>query len=321
MRLKAGCVAALLGFAAVAPAHAQTIKRAPAFAPTDLVAAPTTDWATNGGDLGNRRWSPLTAINRDNVGTLKGVWRTHLRGSGLGPQYSGEAQPLVYRGVIYVSTGANDVFAVSVDSGEILWDYRANLDPKNSAVCCGWTSRGVGLGDGKVFAGQLDGKLVALEQRTGKVLWSIQAERWQEGYTDHERAALLRRPRRRRLRGRRARHSRPREGVQREGRQARLDVLYDPGPGRGRSRHLAARQRDLAGRRRARLEHAGGRSRARSPVLRDRQSGPRLQRLDPQRRQPVLDVDRRGRGEDRANTAGTTSRCITTSGTTTRPRP
>jgi quinohemoprotein ethanol dehydrogenase len=183
MRLKAGCVAALLGFAAVAPAHAQTIKRAPAFAPADLVAAPTTDWATNGGDLGNRRWSPLTAINRDNVGTLKGVWRTHLRGSGLGPQYSGEAQPLVYRGVIYVSTGANDVFAVSVDSGEILWDYRANLDPKNSAVCCGWTSRGVGLGDGKVFAGQLDGKLVALDQRTGKVLWSIQAERWQEGYT------------------------------------------------------------------------------------------------------------------------------------------
>ena len=99
------------------------------------------------------------------------------------PQYSGEAQPLVYRGVVYVSTGANDVFAVSVESGEILWEYRANLDPANSAVCCGWTSRGVGLGDGKVFVGQLDGKLVALDQRSGKVVWSVQAERWQEGYT------------------------------------------------------------------------------------------------------------------------------------------
>ena len=53
-------------------AHAQSIRRAPAFAPADLVAAPKTDWATNGGDLSNRRWSPLTAINRDNVATLKG---------------------------------------------------------------------------------------------------------------------------------------------------------------------------------------------------------------------------------------------------------
>jgi alcohol dehydrogenase (cytochrome c) len=164
-------------------AHAQSIRRAPAFAPADLVAAPKTDWATNGGDLWNRRWSPLTAINRDNVATLKGVWRTHLKGSGLGSQYSGEAQPIVYRGVLYIATGADDVFALSVDSGAILWEYRANLDPANSAVCCGWTNRGVGLGAGKVFVGQLDGKLVALDQRNGKVLWSTQAERWQEGYT------------------------------------------------------------------------------------------------------------------------------------------
>jgi len=182
-RSRLSLVIALLALTASTQLDAQGIRRAPAFAPRALVAAPTGDWATNGGDLGNRRWSPLTAIDRDNVGTLKGVWRTHLRGSGLGPQYSGEAQPLVYRGVIYISTGANDVFAVSVDSGEILWDYRANLDSKNTAVCCGWTSRGVGLGDGKVFAGQLDGKLVALDQRSGKVLWSTQAERWQEGYT------------------------------------------------------------------------------------------------------------------------------------------
>jgi quinohemoprotein ethanol dehydrogenase len=176
-------IAAIGGLAALGRAEAQSIRRAPAFAAEELVAAPTDGWPTNGGDLYNRRWSPLTAINRDNVGTLKGVWRTHLRGSGLGPQYSGEAQPLVYRGVIYVVTGANDVFAVGVDSGEILWDYRAELDPKNTAVCCGWTSRGVGLGAGKVFVGQLDGKLVALDQRNGKIVWSIQAERWQEGYS------------------------------------------------------------------------------------------------------------------------------------------
>jgi alcohol dehydrogenase (cytochrome c) len=51
------------------------------------------------------------------------------------------------------------------------------------SVCCGWTSRGVGYGDGRIFGGQLDGKLIALNQATGDVLWSVQAERWEEGYT------------------------------------------------------------------------------------------------------------------------------------------
>jgi alcohol dehydrogenase (cytochrome c) len=166
-----------------ADAQAQEIRRAPAFAGSDLVAPPTNGWPTNGGDWYNRRYSPLAAINRDNVASLKGVWRTHLRGSGIGAQYSGEAQPLVHDGAIYVVTGANDAFAVSVESGEILWEYRANLDPANNAVCCGWTSRGLGLGDGKVFVGQLDGKMVALDQRTGRVVWSVQAERWQEGFS------------------------------------------------------------------------------------------------------------------------------------------
>ncbi|MBN1240303.1 MAG: PQQ-binding-like beta-propeller repeat protein [Gammaproteobacteria bacterium] len=148
-----------------------------------LTQLPTGSWPTNGGDLYNRRHSPLTAIDRDNVSSLKGVWRTRLRGSGLGPQYSGEAQPIVVDGVIYVVTGADDVFAIDVETGDILWEYRAELDPANDAVCCGWTSRGVGYGDGKVFVGQLDGRLVALDRNDGSVLWSVQAERWQEGYT------------------------------------------------------------------------------------------------------------------------------------------
>lgn len=156
---------------------------APAFAGRDLTAPPTTGWLTSGGDWFNRRYSPLTQINRDTVAGLKGVWRTRLNGSGVGVKYSGEAQPLVHEGVIYVVTGADDVFAISVDSGEILWTYTANLDQSVGVVCCGWTSRGLGLGDGKVYVGQLDGKLVALDQRTGAVLWSVQAERWQDGFS------------------------------------------------------------------------------------------------------------------------------------------
>ncbi len=176
--------AALLGAAfscLLGAAEGQTIRAAPAFKSKALVAPPTEHWPTNGGNWYNQRYSPLAAINRDNVGSLKGVWRARLGGSGVDNKYSGEAQPIVYDGVVYLVTGADDVFAISVDSGAILWSYTANLDDKIDVVCCGWTSRGVALGDGKVFVGQLDGKLVALDQKTGKISWETQAERWQDG--------------------------------------------------------------------------------------------------------------------------------------------
>ncbi|MDX6513388.1 MAG: quinohemoprotein ethanol dehydrogenase [Gaiellaceae bacterium] len=156
---------------------------APAFAPKDLAAEPTDNWITNGGSLANRRYSPLTAIDTSNVAQLKGVWRTHLRGSAVAAKYSAEGQPLVFDGVIYVSTGADDVFAVSVESGAILWEYRAHLDQTISTVCCGWLNRGLALGDRKLYLGRLDGTLVALDQKTGKLAWSAQVGKWQQGYT------------------------------------------------------------------------------------------------------------------------------------------
>ena len=106
------------------PAPASSITPAPAFGPADLTVFPTTGWLTNGGDLFNRRYSPLAQINRDNVAQLKAVWRTRLNDSGTGVKYSGEAQPIVHDGVIYVITGADDVFAIRVDSGEALYELR-----------------------------------------------------------------------------------------------------------------------------------------------------------------------------------------------------
>jgi len=175
--------AGLLVAVFAAPVLGQTLRPAPAWKGDALVAPPTAGWPTNGGNWYNQRYSPLRAIDRSNVANLKGVWRTRLGGSGVGTKYSGEAQPIVYDGIVYVVTGADDVFAISVDSGEILWSYAAHLDETNDVVCCGWTSRGVGLGDGKVFVGQLDGRLVALDQKTGKVVWQVQAERWQDGFS------------------------------------------------------------------------------------------------------------------------------------------
>jgi quinohemoprotein ethanol dehydrogenase len=186
MRISLALVSLAALVAMLAP-HAGAAQRAsalaPAFSAKELTASPTDSWITNGGNVYNQRYSPLTRINRDNVAQLKPQWRTHLNGSGTESKYSGQAQPLVYDGVVYVPTGANDVFALDVDTGKILWTYQAHLDAGITVVCCGWMSRGVALGDGKVYAGQLDGKLVALDQRSGNVVWSVQAETNADGFS------------------------------------------------------------------------------------------------------------------------------------------
>ena len=89
----------------------------------------------------------------------------------------------MHDGVAYVSTGANDVFALSIDTGEILWQYAANLAEELPSVCCGWNNRGVALSEDKVFMGRLDGKLVALDRKTGTPVWTIQAERPEENFS------------------------------------------------------------------------------------------------------------------------------------------
>lgn len=96
------------------------IAPAPAFPPDDLTAPPTQDWITYGGNVYNQRFADLSQIDTSNVAGLEGVWRIHLD-SALGEKYSAEGTPIVYRGVIYLSTGANDVFAISVASGDVLW--------------------------------------------------------------------------------------------------------------------------------------------------------------------------------------------------------
>jgi quinohemoprotein ethanol dehydrogenase len=154
-----------------------------AFSATQLAILPVNDWLTNGGNIANQRYSPLEEINTGNVRGLKAEWQTHLNGSGVGPPYSGEAQPIVHDGVIYIPTGADDVFAIDVETGRQLWVYQAHLEKTISTVCCGWVSRGVAIGEGKIFLGRLDGRIVALDQHTGKEVWSVQAERWQDGFT------------------------------------------------------------------------------------------------------------------------------------------
>ena len=163
--------------------NATAITPAPAFSANDLAQPATDMWATNGGSYTNQRYSPLSQIDTGNIGRVKGVWMTHLDGSAVAAKYSAESQPLEYDGVIYVPTGQDDVFAVSADTGKVIWKYSGDLNQTISVVCCGWESRGVGLGEGKVFLGKLDGSIVALDQKTGKLDWRTVIEPWQKGYS------------------------------------------------------------------------------------------------------------------------------------------
>src|SRR5262252_4926489 len=140
------------------------------------------DWVTNGGNLTNQRYSTLKQIDTSNVKQLKGAWIAHLKGSGLGGKYSFEATPIVKDGIMCMVTGNDDVFALNAKTGEIQWERWSGIDQKISTVCCGWLNRGLAMGEGMLFLGQLDADVVALDSKTGKEVWKTKIESWQDGY-------------------------------------------------------------------------------------------------------------------------------------------
>lgn len=116
------------------------------------------------------RFSPLTQINKSNVGKLKVAW-IHQPGNithGL------QATPIVIDGVMYTISADNNVWAIDAATGKTIWHYAAKLDPVVREVFYQAASRGVTVGRGKVFVGTLDGRFIALDQKTGKEVWATQ---------------------------------------------------------------------------------------------------------------------------------------------------
>ena len=162
---------------------ARPVTSAPAWTPAEQSALAERDWISVGGDIGQKHYSALTQINKGNVSQLRQAWKTNLDGSGTASKYNDEATPLVYAGIMYITTGNNDVFAYDAATGERIWKHSSNIPQNINTICCGWDARGLGLGEGLVFAAQLDGKLVALSQQTGDLVWAASNARWQDGYT------------------------------------------------------------------------------------------------------------------------------------------
>jgi alcohol dehydrogenase (cytochrome c) len=140
------------------------------------------NWITFGGALNDQRYSSLDQINASNVGGLKGAWMTRL-GSGKGFKYKFEADPLVIDGVMYLATGNDDVFALDATTGRKLWQWQSDIPQDIGTICCGWDNRGVAAGDGLIYAGLLDGSFVAIDQKTGNLVWRTQLEDYHSGYS------------------------------------------------------------------------------------------------------------------------------------------
>ncbi|HWM61921.1 MAG TPA: PQQ-binding-like beta-propeller repeat protein, partial [Rhizomicrobium sp.] len=112
----------------------------------------------------NQRFSPFTQINKSNVKTLR---PTAIIQTGI--TKTTEMTPIEVDGVLYLETGDNNIQAYDAITGKELWAYSPALGYSN--LCCGQQARGVAVAYGKVYAAQLDGHVVALDARTGKMVW------------------------------------------------------------------------------------------------------------------------------------------------------
>src|SRR5580658_5771221 len=124
-----------------------------------------------------QRFSPLTQINKDTAKNLVPVWNYSLA-----DDRSEESQPLVYKGVIYVTTHAATM-AVDVKTGKHIWKTKVEYPAETPRiVCCGIINRGAALYDGKVFRTTLDANVIALDAKTGKEAWKSNAIDFKDGY-------------------------------------------------------------------------------------------------------------------------------------------
>jgi quinohemoprotein ethanol dehydrogenase len=142
-----------------------------AFAAQPLLAAENVEWQHNGNDWANQRYQDVDQINVSNVATLKPAWIFHT--GVFDPNMSMEMTPIEVDGVTYVTSGDDDVFALNAATGKLIWKYHpTDLPPLSTLpICCNNDNRGVAIGDGKVFDARLDATLVALDKKSGKLLW------------------------------------------------------------------------------------------------------------------------------------------------------
>jgi quinohemoprotein ethanol dehydrogenase len=189
VRASRSSVAEVLLFSMVLAACSQTPPVAaptpqPAVADVDAIRLDGADkdasnWLTHGRTYDEQRFSPLKQIDAANINTLGLAWSYDLdtdRGQ--------EATPLVVDGVMYSTSAWSKVQAFDALTGKLLWSYDPHV-PGEVAVraCCDVVNRGVAVWKGRLYLGTLDGRLVALDARSGQEVWSVVTVDQTKSYT------------------------------------------------------------------------------------------------------------------------------------------
>ena len=126
----------------------------------------------------NSRYYPADQIHTGNVNKLKPafIFQTEVR-------ESNETSPIVINGVMFLTTSFNHVYAIDATTGQEFWHYKHKMGPVTT-YCCGPNNRGVAVWRDWLFMGTLDSKLVALDTKTGKVLWTQNIADPDKGYSE-----------------------------------------------------------------------------------------------------------------------------------------
>jgi PQQ-dependent dehydrogenase (methanol/ethanol family) len=171
--LKTGLLlSATIGLVACSNAEAPKTAQADPALITDAALSNALDtperWITYGGDYREQRHSTLSGINKDNITDLGVAWTFDLStGRGV------ESTPIVHDGIMYVTGAWSILHALDALTGEELWTYDPEVSGEDAVKgCCDVVNRGVAIYDGKVYLGVFDGRLEAINAKTGELVWS-----------------------------------------------------------------------------------------------------------------------------------------------------
>jgi alcohol dehydrogenase (cytochrome c) len=135
------------------------------------------NWLMYNGDYAGRRYSTLNQIGIGNAGFLAPKWAYQTMAGG-----KFETTPLVVDGVLY-GTGQDDrAFALDAKTGRPIWQYQRAL-PGDVRPCCGRVNRGLAILGDKLFMGTLDSHVIALDTKTGNIVWDVTAVDYTKGYS------------------------------------------------------------------------------------------------------------------------------------------
>jgi alcohol dehydrogenase (cytochrome c) len=140
-------------------------------------AASQTEFLMTHGSYAQTRFHLADRINRQTVKNLKLAWSFEMDVT-----ESIQTAPIVYDGVMYVTSSFDHLFALDAKTGRELWRYEHVMAPAVS-LCCGPNNRGIEALDGLVYMGTLDSRVVALDARTGAVAWNMQVADPLRGYS------------------------------------------------------------------------------------------------------------------------------------------